>query len=164
MQPERTALRIAICQDVINTLKGNASFIPACGVYIGMDSDLIREYGEMPIKKNFNTVAPKCRACALGAMMLAFVHIKNEFTVYQLNRTYWEQMRDHLDVAFTEQELVLIESYYEGWDDDEKYRQGFDFSTKANGEVMMAIMQDIIDNNGEIPHESEQESVHDQEN
>jgi len=107
----------------------------------------------------------KCEVCALGAIFVSAVSLYNDMTIYP-GRNYiaenlnWKVFED-LDTSpfikyFTKSQMELIESAYEGHegthgvssDKEEVICKAFYSKYPNDKDRMIAIMKNIIDNNG----------------
>jgi hypothetical protein len=110
-----------------------------------------------------------CHVCAMGSLMVAFVSRFNNFNVefYQPNHVGFNsnQIRLTLSPYFTSEQLSLMEKAYGDFTfssgaTQEQLNKAHDFFVRENGghggelgyvrskERLIAIMQNIVDNNG----------------
>ena len=112
------------------------------------------------IKDAFKSKAiNSCQVCALGGLFMSCTNLNNNTTVQDLkDETYMgdlvaddDKISNGLNRIFTQKQLMLIETYFEG---GEGYFKGDDEKTQTflesynDDERLKMIMQNIIDNNG----------------
>jgi hypothetical protein len=115
------------------------------------------------IKDAFKSKAiNSCRVCALGGLFMSCTNLNNNTTVQDLkNETYigdlvadGDKISNGLNRIFTQGQLMLIESYFEGGEGYFRYDLGSDEKAETflesynDDERLKIIMQNIIDNNG----------------
>ena len=120
------------------------------------------------IKDAFKSKAiNSCQVCALGGLFMSCTNLNNNTTVQDLkDETYIgelvaddDKISNGLNRIFTQAQLMLIETYFEGGEgyfkgyseyfsySDEKLLVTF-FKSYHDDERLKMIMQNIIDNNG----------------
>jgi hypothetical protein len=154
--------RVMIAQDVLAQLKAKRYFAESgCWVQPNIkaaceknlkDEDSVQElFAKKKIKS--------CNVCALGGLFMSCINLNNNTTVQDLkDETYIgdlvaddDKLSNGLNRIFTQKQLILIETYFEG---SEGYFKGDDeetvtfFENYDDDERLEMIMQNIIDNNG----------------
>ena len=154
--------RVMIAQDVLAQLKTKRYFAESgCWVQPNIkaaceknlkDEDSVQElFAKKKIKS--------CNVCALGGLFMSCINLNNNTTVQDLkDETYIgdlvaddDKLSNGLNRIFTQKQLILIETYFEG---SEGYFKGDDeetvtfFENYDDDERLEMIMQNIIDNNG----------------
>lgn len=108
--------RVAIARDVLLQLKLNL-VKPICGTYIQMWSGPLAELAHgtdaQPIL--LNRKRKPCTVCALGAGVVSLIRRENNFHVGDQITPY-----TRLGKYFEREQLVAIESLFEGWQCDRK--------------------------------------------
>lgn len=136
--------------------------------------DVLRDAIEvgLDVKENFHLIPKGCTACAIGATILSCTHLGNKLKfsdlrlsamgVNSLNNT---SIKELLESVFSPEQLLMIETAFEGWNDDsDRYAKNLlgvrlepsvsracdDFHNMYNTSYqrILAIYQNIIDNNG----------------
>jgi len=143
MSPERK--RVAIARDTIESLRLK-KVVAKRGVYLDWTS---MENGDK-LPKNY-----KCQACALGSMFVGLTTRVKDVSVKDANGGIRADITDGLSNYFDNEQLDLIEDAFEtGYgcvaDDDCSTQQKFGAQFKTEDERLVAIMQNIINNNGEF--------------
>jgi hypothetical protein len=154
--------RVMIAQDVLAQIKAKRYFAESgCWVQPNIkaaceknlkDEDSVQElFAKKKIKS--------CNVCALGGLFMSCINLNNNTTVQDLkDETYIgdlvaddDKLSNGLNRIFTQKQLILIETYFEG---SEGYFKGDDeetvtfFENYDDDERLEMIMQNIIDNNG----------------
>lgn len=168
LSPEKQRVRIAkdvIAQLELKKIKATeGTYFEAFGV--SLDPDKGTESQRALQVDNVVKSAKQCQVCALGALFTAQVLIKDKLTVEGADGWLdtWENTvgvpgdgaRAYLEAHFSMDQLDLIESAFEKWTDEDRFGYGYN-KLKAGkfGEKyryprarMIAIMNNIIDNNG----------------
>ncbi len=138
-------MKVEIAEYILKHLKT----IPTKGVYIQSDQEYYRLHHEERIS-NLPDLQQHCMTCAIGSIFLSLLYLtKNDPTLYELQTSGMEKRDAILQTIFDKEQLDLIEQYYEGWNAEgsRKYPAWRD-QFKTNKEVLDAIAQNIIDNNG----------------
>lgn len=151
----RAERRVAVAKDVIKSLQ-DGIFSPSPRAFVDSDSPsgLDRKYEE-PTQAWAERIlsGPDCKVCARGGMMLCKLSKYNHWSP----RTHFDGFVTRRDTAlalsdcFTKRQLNKIEAAYELWSDKaggSPLKFGLRF--KYKGDRMQAIMQNIIDNNGDF--------------
>lgn len=127
----------------------------------------------LDIKENFHLIPNGCAACAIGATILSCTHLGNKLKfsdirasrlgIYDLDKA---SIKELLDSVFNPEQLLMIETAFEGWSysADRYARTVLDVDLETSvyracdlfygkycndpEERMIAIYQNIIDNNG----------------
>lgn len=153
---------LLVAQDVLDQLK-TGKYYPSKGLYInfGWYATLTGD-----IKSNFEEMQT-CNVCVMGACILSVTHFKNQLQFNDVGKTI-EDMSDNvftlLSDLFKGNQLLLIESAYEGYDSSSTRigkQLGQTLSDKEiiacskffrrynyNDEKFVAIMKNIIRNEG----------------
>lgn len=160
--------RVKIAEDVIASIKAS-KLIPDTGNWVYVK--LTDEKPETQLQDIVNNKS--CTVCALGALFVEAVRIKDELLVQELsygntcNSLSLRDVQAYLKDIFTHEQLMLIEMAYEYNHgnyhptdlESDKVDMGlravafglkYNLRDSSNEERMIAIMQNIIDNNGEF--------------
>lgn len=154
--------RVMIAQDVLAQIKTKRYFAESgCWVQPNInaaceknlkDEDSVQElFAKKKIKS--------CNVCALGGLFMSCINLNNNTTIEDLKKEFYigdfvyddSKISNGLNRIFTQKQLILIESYFEG---SEGYFKGDDEKTVIflesynDNERLEMIMQNIIDNNG----------------
>ncbi len=168
----KAAARVAIAKDVIAQV-GRRKLRPAEGHYLAIQDHFLRDVVTEISGRQFQDVvlgARECRVCALGALFTTAVMVRDQWTIRQVGayRSYIGDAdiavdRDHmvayLKPWFSARQLALIESAFEmrlmdgGLKDripEEDFVAAIVFGRahRSNRSRMMAIMRNIIENDG----------------
>lgn len=158
-------LRVQIAKDVISRLN-TGQIDPLPGVYFNLNGS---EFVISALPEVLAQGLP-CTACAVGAVFAACVSTQGGYDVTSplivrdsYERLYLDHFRTYLTQWFTQEQLQLIECYFEGkWvdsideDSDEPYKDQEQYDPAEefvfrypNPKVRLTkIMQNIIKNNG----------------
>lgn len=154
--------RVMIAKDVLAQIK-TKRYVAESGCWVQTninaackenlkDEDSVQElFAEKKIES--------CNVCALGGLFMSCTNLNNNTTVQDLyNEQYLgdfvaddDKISNGLNRIFTQKQLMLIESYFEG---SEGYFRGGNEKTETflesynDNERLEMIMQNIIDNNG----------------
>lgn len=165
----RAERRVEICKDVIKWINAGACKPSGMSGYIS--GYIGRGYKQSePIPQNLAEIIFKnCDYCARGAMLISRVSRFNKLSFENLGFCYdglyakREDTTEGLHGAFTRKQLDQIEAAYErcGYTDDngrftEKYRK-FGEKFENATERLLAIMQNIVDHEGEFKPQVEYE-------
>ncbi len=166
---KKQQLAVDIAKDVIKWIRARKLKINNDGNYLEGDlgkSCQIRRGDQ--IQDHLPTLRRKCDVCAKGAIFLSYIELKNKIKFgYELKvPSEWDNTSSisysgnwicsRLGDAFTRENLDLIESAFEvavmGTSDYEAAKRAIDFGYKFGtpGKRMIAICQNIIENNGEF--------------
>jgi hypothetical protein len=161
--------RIAVCKDVIaNIQAAQINVIKGRGYITGLDVKL--EDSEA-IQYMLPLIKKKCEVCARGAMMISKIDKFNSCYFLNLNDIDQCDTTDQLDF-FDEEQLDLIETAFEltnmgAYEYSGDYYTPYHTQKRAKNQLavqfgqdfknpsdrLMAIMQNIIDHNGEFKPE-----------
>jgi hypothetical protein len=154
--------RVMIAQDVLAQLKAKRYFAESgCWVQPNIkaaceknlkDEDSVQEL--FAAKK-----IESCNVCALGGLFMSCINLNNNTTVEDLKKEFYigdfvyddSKISNGLNRIFTQKQLILIESYFEG---SQGYFKGDNEKTVVflesynDDERLEMIMQNIIDNDG----------------
>ena len=157
--------RVMIAKDVLAQIKAKRYFAES-GEWVkplwsdDQKSIDIKLDPNSSIKDAFKSKAiNSCQVCALGGLFMSCTNLNNNTTVQDLkDETYIgelvaddDKISNGLNRIFTQAQLMLIESYFEG---GEGYFRGGNEKTQTflesynDDERLKIIMQNIIDNNG----------------
>lgn len=155
MTPEQK--RMAIAKDVITHVR-TERLRPQCGAYLLWNDDFRVDVID---KGNAAEVMQHCTVCAKGAMVLTRIDRFNSLTLPASGRIFNADCVESLDDIFDEWQLELIEAAFEcAAQRDLEYEELLEVAAEmqaavAFGELhetptdrLVAIMQNIIDNNG----------------
>ena len=158
--------RVAIARDVIASLNKHR-YNARQGTYV--DEETFNDY---PLNTSVQKILevnnpPECTVCALGGCFLSLIKFNNNVTVEEIldmDFTSAGVMRKQLGEFFSEEQLGLIETAFENdidyarrvdADDLQAHKAAdfFEIVHDVDGyydetKLMIAIMQNIIDNNG----------------
>lgn len=167
----KTEKRIEIAKDVIAKLK-NLDIYARRGDYVFGLIDYTN--CELPTGQIQAYLKDRqiCEACALGSLFVSLVLKENEITFNELRdsnaiiggQVLGKKIRSYLEKYFSLKQLVMIECAFEGWGKDScelptciKFvlEQGelekcysFYLNYDSPNSILLAIMQNIIDNKG----------------
>jgi hypothetical protein len=158
--------RVMIAKDVLAQIKAKRYF-PESGEWVNplwsddQKSIDIQLDPNSSIKDAFKSKAiNSCQVCALGGLFMSCTNLNNNTTVEDLlTKEFYigdlvsddVKISNGLNRIFTQKQLILIESYFEG---SQGYFKGDDKKTFVflenynDDERLEMIMQNIIDNNG----------------
>ncbi len=158
---KKQQLAVDIAKDVIKWIRVRKLKIKDHGSYLSGDlkgcADVVYQDQVQP---HLPALRKHCDVCAKGAMLLSYIELKNKVTFGQVIRlgpwTPYAQSRraschgssciaEALDGAFDRDQLDRIEDAFECWDGNEWGKK-----FKTPGKRMIAICQNIIENNGEF--------------
>ncbi len=154
--------RVMIAQDVLAQIK-TKRYVAESGCWVQpnikaaceknlKDEDSVQElFAKKKIKS--------CNVCALGGLFMSCINLNNNTTVEDLKKEFYigdfvyddSKISNGLNRIFTQKQLILIETYFEG---GQGYFKGDGEKTLAflanydDDERLEMIMQNIIDNNG----------------
>jgi len=154
--------RVMIAQDVLAQIK-TKRYVAESGCWVQpnikaaceknlKDEDSVQElFAKKKIKS--------CNVCALGGLFMSCINLNNNTTVEDLKKEFYigdfvyddSKISNGLNRIFTQKQLILIESYFEG---SQGYFKGDNEKTLLflesynDDERLEMIMQNIIDNNG----------------
>lgn len=164
-------IRIMLAKDVIASLEAER-LISRSGSWVRLETDRCdTDYFSSEIIADSDVELQelikdkRCEVCALGALFIEGIRRFDNFTVEDLSDGYSIDNDDigiYLEGIFDEDQLMLIEVAYErghgGYNvrfdfHDDMLKQGeraveFGLSIKDDRERLIAIMQNIIDNDG----------------
>jgi hypothetical protein len=154
--------RVMIAKDVLAQIKAKRYFAESgCWVQPNIkaaceknlkDEDSVQElFAKKKIKS--------CNVCALGGLFMSCINLNNNTTVEDLKKEFYigdfvyddSKISNGLNRIFTQKQLMLIETYFEG---SQGYFKGDNEKTLVflesydDDERLEMIMQNIIDNNG----------------
>jgi len=157
--------RIMIAKDVLAQIKAKRYF-PESGEWVkplwssDQKSIDIKLDPNSSVKDAFKSKAiNSCQVCALGGLFMSCTNLNNNTTVGDLTKESYigdlvaddDKISNGLNRIFTQKQLILIESYFEG---SQGYFKGDDVKTFVfletynDDERLKMITQNIIDNNG----------------
>jgi len=140
MSPERK--RVAIARDTIESLQLK-KVVAERGNYLGWSS--MENGDKLPI--NY-----KCQACALGSMFVGLTTRVKNISIKDANGGVRDDITNNLSNYFADYQLDAIESAFETPYKFNHYTaslyEKFGAQFKTDEERLVAIMQNIIDNNG----------------
>ena len=165
--------RVMIAKDVLAQIKAERCF-PKRGEWVrplwsdDQKSIDIKLDPNSSIKDAFKSKAiNSCEVCALGGLFMSCTNLNNNTTVGDMKTEYYigEFVNDDVKISnelnriFTQKQLMLIETYFEGGAGYFKsYSHHFSYSDEKllviffksfdDDERLKMIMQNIIDNNG----------------
>ncbi len=153
--------RIEIAQDCIVRIK-QEQLIVETGRVITYNADWVNNESIMT-EINDDSCDFECTVCAKGALFMSYVGRVNDFNFVQIEDDTYHSTREikKLLEIFTDKQLILIETYFEGrqvvkeykgncfyFDDDViDYAYNFELKTKSDTRLIM-ICENIIENNG----------------
>lgn len=157
--------KVIIAKDVIAQLNAN-KYVASKGNWI---KALVGHNLEGSVRDNFDEIE-SCTVCALGACLLSAVKYKNELEFSDLNNNSFTQnskVANLFTSIFTPSELKIIEGAFEGGNNAYTKMSFKVTAPKTTGEELTkfhkfynsyenddqrlrALMQGIIDNNGEV--------------
>jgi hypothetical protein len=152
--------RVAIAQDTIEQL---GTLEVTRGTYLTRYTWSEKIPYEDQAQQHIDKISKDCYVCALGACFLSYIRLFNDVKVSDLVRGDRQEdlylystssfIKSRLSQYFTHDQLLLIEAAFEGWRvADYCSEQVCDFYDKHPDpkERLRAIMQNVIDNNGEF--------------
>lgn len=170
--------RVAIAQDVIASINaGVLKTRPQAYIAGKLPAKLAQKDVWKAVKPDeAEAVQRKCTACALGSMFLAKIKLGNQVHWGDLNVSHNEEIEvdvdslfEHLLHYFSKKQICLIESAYEQHlrrfsdfgsythivnrypaDDDEAQALKFGSRFQNHKDRLLAIMQNIVDHDGEF--------------
>ncbi len=154
--------RVMIAQDVLAQIK-TKRYVAESGCWVQpnikaaceknlKDEDSVQElFAKKKIKS--------CNVCALGGLFMSCINLNNNTTIEDLKKEFYigdfvyddSKISNGLNRIFTQKQLILIESYFEG---SQGYFKGDNEKTLVflesynDDERLEMIMQNIIDNDG----------------
>lgn len=158
--------RVAIAKDVIDQITAE-KYVASCGIYMSIDTN--KEYKEDESLQKVLDKEESCQVCAMGAIFASKVRLGNEFSVDQLNGWVGDISASDRDILkatddiFSLEQMRLMEFCFENDDIDSYFwrtmeRDDFNtleakcndfyYSYDGDSDRMLAIMQNVIDNNG----------------
>lgn len=151
-----------IAKDVLAQIKTKRYFAESgCWVEANINADCKRNLkDEDSVQKLFaEKKIESCNVCALGGLFMSCTNLNNNTAIQDLLNEYYigdfvrnnVKLSNGLNRIFTQKQLMLIETYFEGSEgyfkvDDEKTSDFF--VNHSDDERLEMIMQNIIDNNG----------------
>lgn len=149
--------RVAIAKDVIYQLE-EQMYRATKGHYVTLPNTPITSINKIEgqLQEHLGKImGADCCVCAIGAMFLSKVNLYNECKMEELGFAAHDggtgffdtQMRQNLEEIFDHEFLNQVESCFEGWG-DKGYKLYQD--NPDNYQRMILIMQNIIENNGEL--------------
>jgi hypothetical protein len=167
----RTERKVILCKDVLARIKQERLTVN-WGFYINgiyrLPEILGREKFDEPVTPDDCLVIEKhCEVCARGALLLSRIRLFNSVEWEDLKSfggigIVQEHTTDILSEAFSPEELLAIEAAFEARNDedndayigeDEEYSQdciGFGLEYEHPDDRLVAIMENIIENNGDF--------------
>ncbi len=143
----KTKKRIEIAKDVLKQLKARKLNVKK-GDYCYINNEI---FANKNLKNVLSKFRKSCEVCALGACFLSIISIIDNFVLDDCYTIGRHKMSPYLKLAFTDNQLDLIECSFEGWTDyfTEAEKKATRFHAKDSPEVRLkAIMKNIIQNNG----------------
>jgi len=142
---------VEIAKDVLKWLS-TKKIVPHPGTYWDLAETIPPGSVQTGLREVVTKSAP-CHVCALGALFIAGVDRYNKLeTSYDRQYFNAEEMRNHLDLAFTLRQLHLIEYAFEQWtnqDDPELTAAGLKYINIEDSTTRLReICKNIIDNEG----------------
>jgi hypothetical protein len=151
--------RVAIAKDVLKQLP---ALNPSKGTYVYKPNGNKNLHPNDQAQQHIDQISEDCQVCALGACFLSYIRLFNKITVDEI--TYIENsidpahhtVKNALREHFANEQLALIEAAFEGFrspaDTTAVVKVIEDFYNKHPNpkKRLKAIMQNIIDNNGEF--------------
>jgi len=162
---ERKDKIIAIAKDV---LKWVNTYRLAHGSYLEGSVPAVID-NDVDLQSCADTVVKYCEMCALGALLLSKARLYDDVPVRDIKYTYSSDdlgtnistgnsyIKERLAGIFTSQQLNLIETAFECWsatDPAEQRAQRFGKQYRNLTERVIAVMNNIIANNGEFKPEA----------
>jgi len=105
----------------------------------------------------------QCHVCALGSLLLGHIMVRNDCTVHAADNPSKDEIVNVLKYVFNEDDLVLIEAYYEGyyleervWDQEvvDHIRQfERDYLIGESNDRLTMILENIIEHGDFYPYE-----------
>jgi len=164
--------RVMIAQDVLDQIRAKR-YRAVTGKWV--DPVWKRDYESQKIKYSPNHSAKDafenkaidhCKVCALGGLFMSCTNLNNHTTIEDLEIEadfylgdrveYNEKISNGLNRIFSQKQLILIESFFEGGegyfssprDDNYGEEKGIFYKSYSNYKRLEIIMQNIIDNDG----------------
>lgn len=148
--------RIAIAEDVLAQIKAK-KYVAMPGTYVQSDTldDLVNEPSEeaFDLQKALLGKAPECNVCGLGAAFCSMARLGDELSLDDADNVH-----THLEPIFGGDQLVLIESAFEGDDFSGPLGQLSEKELKAcqkffekrpdDDKRLTSIFRNVIKNNG----------------
>lgn len=159
--------KIAIAKDVIALIKAEVLNAEKGYKYETFYKEMIEYTPDSQVQSVLNDriETVKCDVCAIGAVALAKIRIGNDCTKEDLGANESDNLIDNVSDIFDEAEMRLMEVMFESvgmtdeaeemveevYGDDTLWQaEAFHQSYKDDNARLIAIMQNIIDNEGEI--------------
>ena len=130
--------RVEIAKDVIAAVKAQR-LVPTRGHYVVFDEPVTGE-----LRQELANIK-SCQVCALGALMVAKVARTNKCDLFNEISLSRDETTSHLIEFFSDDELDEIEQAFEGV---VVYDQKYWFKYPDDSDRLIAIMKNIIKNNG----------------
>lgn len=146
--------RVKLAKDVLKHLRGIVTATKGTYFLVNGISVNYRGQADEVVKEN------GCKVCALGALFVADVMIRDNMTVANASSGGGSIIKNRLKRHFGSEQLTLIESAFEVMKMESEGRAGkllkinnaikFGFRYKSPKGRMTAIMNNIIENKGEF--------------
>jgi len=154
-ETEKMEMRVKIARDVISRIDAK-QISPNRTTYIRLNSwldvpeDSVGTDSAQPIIDQFYK---HCDVCMLGAMFLSHINLNNGVTIEDVPIAARPQIVEFLREYWTERELFEIESWYQGWTNNDSrmitfYLKYFWYQYCNETEVMKMLMENIVANGG----------------
>lgn len=162
---QKKKLRIDIAKDVLARLCKKKSIVPTNNTYVWVDSGVQDEFYQDENKEDteqarqhIDKLTEKCKVCALGALFVGYVAIKNKVMVYEFfDSDSICSVENKLKNAFSKSQMELIEAAFEGRYVNDLHSEkpidnifAFYKTYRSPRQRMTVIMQNIIDNDGTL--------------
>lgn len=146
--------RVVIAKDLLARLR-RRTFTPETSTYLRV-TDL--NENETDARKAFRGAA--CRGCQIGGLFLCALDRHNKLAQSDMElirvgrRREWQAgdgaLRNYLTQWFTHAELDIVESFFEGWEDEDGPGKAGRFAklVERHGDRMKMIAQNIVDGKG----------------
>lgn len=146
--------RVAIAEDVLAQLK--TSRFVAASSYFATSGKALYKHGDKQLCDVRDQI--RCEACGIGSLMVAACGFVNNLTLGEAYYYNQGEVRDYLSEWFDEDQLALIESWFEHRPDGAPLNVSSWTPTPPKGhpitrfrsarDRLTAIMQNIVSNNG----------------
>ena len=155
--------RVMIAQDVLAQLKAKR-YVAESGCWVQANYNSSATWADIKYTDSVQELFAEktiesCNVCALGGLFMSCTNLNNNTTVGDLTKESYigdlvaddDKISNGLNRIFTQKQLILIESYFEG---SQGYFKGDDVKTFVfletynDDERLKMITQNIIDNNG----------------
>jgi len=168
--------RVEIAKDILKQIEWDI-FIPQTGAYVerltidGVNPDSFSDLSEESVQDKYERIE-SCKVCAIGACVLAATKYKNKVIFADVTSSAHvfkasENIREVLSDVFTAKQLLLIECSFEGFllgrnsfavdtlDKSVELTEAegeaclrFNHKYENDTEILVAIMENIVKNNG----------------